>query len=428
MRNNLARGMSHPGSSLLPTGTKSSGPRSTPLVQGPDAILSGAATCYTSDTGLIGFDVATEGATDRAGGDAPAVKKASLASRQRQRDSGLRQSGVTGGNGRDLLVVALRRHHYEAGSERVAVTIEHEPCGEVEVPTEKHRAVTGSDRDYARERGCFGRVADRGSIPRGSTPASAGWWRGSRERRPLTAGKDRHVLSTAPAGPARRWAGAVAGLTLLACGSAPDASFTAGLAPDLPDAATGSGSRPFRELRPVSRGGSEMTQGDSGPVGAGGAAANGSTGGAQDSNIAAGGSITIDAGGKQGSGGSPGSGGTAPGSGGATLGSGGASALCAAPPAPGSWQYFQACAHDATAEVSLCGPQSDGCGGVIQCRACLTCDPLLCPPCPVSDALHWRGVSCCAGAYDVAKCGCVRPCTPGVGMCTDTYKETCVAG
>jgi len=118
-------------------------------------------------SGLTGFDVVTEETTDRAGSAASSVTKAASASRQRQRKP--RGRLTVSGAARGLLVVARHRRHHEASSIRVSVPVAFVLHGVVEAQTPMRRAAAGSDRGYARERGCFGRIADPGSIPGSST-------------------------------------------------------------------------------------------------------------------------------------------------------------------------------------------------------------------------------------------------------------------
>lgn len=188
-------------------------------------------------------------------------------------------------------------------------------------------------------------------------------------------------------------------MALTACGSAPD-PFTAAMGEYDAGAA---GTRP--ELRRVdvlgaggatatAAGGSTVTQGDAGPMRASGGAASpaGATGAG--GMIAAGGATVLDAGGKQASGGAA-----------ATGGSTGAGGSCS------PRTVTTGCA--VPFQGNLCGPQPDGCGGLVQCPVCApTCDANRCPgPCPVNQATGLREALCCKSAIE---CGCITPDTSGI--------------
>lgn len=113
-----------------------------------------------------------EATTDRAGGDASSVIKASSASRQRQRTS--RGRLTVSGAARDLRGSAspsVRRRT----PDRVCMTAVRELHAVVEALPPSAKPVASFDRGYARERGRRVGVADRGSIPRRSTKSPAAW-------------------------------------------------------------------------------------------------------------------------------------------------------------------------------------------------------------------------------------------------------------
>jgi hypothetical protein len=122
----------------------------------------------STDSGPISFDGASNGTTERAGGDASPANNASLPSRQRQRKLGLRESGLTDGIARGLLVVARRCQPHGASSSRISEAVEIVTLGVVEAP-KGTQAAAGFNSGYARERGCSEAVSDLGAIPSGST-------------------------------------------------------------------------------------------------------------------------------------------------------------------------------------------------------------------------------------------------------------------
>lgn len=185
---------------------------------------------------------------------------------------------------------------------------------------------------------------------------------------------------TAP-GRSQRQAGSVAFFfAALACGSAPDLGgngdpFAAQPSPSLTDDAGSGGAVPVERIDRA----------------AGGAHPDGgvNTGGAQ---LSGGASISIDAAQPQGSGGA-----RAVGAGGATS-AGGASSCVPLGSNPLLW-----C-------MGKCGPQRDGCGGLVQCAACpADCAPACPGPCPVDQASGLRQTICCATVNSSNRCGCLQP-------------------